>query len=121
MRVPYADGMPKMKIKVRGLRGEKEYDAYLDTGAGRTLIPESDAIELGLSHVGDTTIITGTGKDTIRLYHATVIFLDREFSLLVFGRDLPKQALVNSMIGRDILDHYKIGFNGIAEEIEVLT
>ncbi len=121
MRIPYVDGMPKIKMKVRGPKGEREYDAYLDTGASRTLIPETDAIELELPYVGDTTIITGAGKDIIRLYRATVVFLDKEFSILVFGRDLPEQALVNSMIGRDILDHYKIGFDGIDKKIEVLT
>lgn len=68
MKVSYKNGMPILRLKIKGPRGEKEYDAYLDTGAGRTLIPEKDAKKFGLAHAGDTMIITGTGKDTIRLY-----------------------------------------------------
>lgn len=79
--------MPIVRIIVKGSRGEKEYDAYLDTGAGRTLIPERDAIELGLPYVGDTPIITGSGKDAIKVFMATVIFLGREFYIPILGRN----------------------------------
>jgi len=74
---------------------------------------------LGLTYAGDTTIITGTGKDSIKLYRATVSFLDRKFSILVFGRDLPEQALVKAMIGRDILDNYKVCFDSVRGEVEI--
>jgi len=119
MRVSYKSGMPILRLKVKGPRGEKEYDAYLDTGAGRTLIPERDAEKLGLTHAGDTMIITGTGKDTIRLYRAQVEFLGRDFNILIFGRDLPEQAQIKAMIGRDILDKHKACFNGVRKEIEI--
>jgi len=119
MKVSYKDGMPLLKLKVKGTRGEREYDAYLDTGAGRTLIPEKDAKKFGLTYAGDTTVITGTGKDTIRLYRAQVEFLGNEFNILIFGRDLPQQAQIKAMIGRDILDKYKTCFNGTRKEIEI--
>jgi predicted aspartyl protease len=120
MRVAYKDDMPLMRLKVIGPRGKREYDAYLDTGAGKCLIPEADAVELGLLYAGDTTVITGTGKDSIKLYRATISFLGREFSILVFGKDLPEQARVKAMIGRDIMDKYKIIFDGISKEAEVI-
>lgn len=110
MKAAYKSDMPILKLKVRGSRGETEYDAYLDTGAGRTLIPEKDAKKFGLVYAGDTTVITGSGKDTIRLYRAQVEFLGKIFRILVFGRDLPKQAQVKAMIGRDILDVYRACF-----------
>jgi len=43
MKTAYKNDMPILKLRVKGSRGETEYDAYLDTGAGRTLIPEKDA------------------------------------------------------------------------------
>jgi len=87
MKAKYKGDMPILKMKVIGPNGMKEYDAYLDTCAGRSLIPEKDAIGLGLPYAGDTTIITGTGKDSIKLYKATILFLDRKFSMLIFGRE----------------------------------
>lgn len=119
MKVSYRNGMPLLKVKIKGSRGEIEYDAYLDTGAGRTLIPEEDAEKLGLTYAGDTTVITGTGKDTVKLYRAQIEFLSEEFKILVFGRDLPEQAQIKAMIGRDILDKYKIRFDGARKEIEI--
>jgi len=120
MKAKYKDNMPVLKLKVFGPNGMKEYNAYLDTGAGRSLIPEKDALDLGLPYAGDTTIITGSGKDSIRLYRATISFLDKKFSMLIFGRDLPEQALVKAMIGRDILDNYKVCFDSIRREVGII-
>jgi len=119
MKVAYKNDMPILKMRVKGSKGQAEYDAYLDTGAGRTLIPERDAKRLGLTYAGDTTVITGSGKDTIRLYRANVEFLGKEFNILVFGRDLPKEAQIKAMIGRDILDAYRACFDGVRKEIEI--
>ena len=91
----------------------------MDTGAGRTLIPERDAVKLGLGYVGDTEIVTGSGKDHIKLYKATITFLNEDFSVLVLGRDLPEQAMVKAIVGRDILDKYKVCFDGIRKEVEI--
>jgi len=33
MIIAYKDGLPEVRIKVRGGNGKIEYDAYLDTGA----------------------------------------------------------------------------------------
>jgi len=121
MRLTYKYDVPIARIRVKGPSGEREYYGYLDTGARRTLIPEKDAIELGLPYAGDTQIITGSGKDTIRLCRATVAFLERDFSILVFGRDLPEQATVKTIVGRDILDNHKVCFDGRVKEIEVTS
>jgi len=119
MKIKYREGNPTANIKVKGPRGGKKYEAYLDTGAGRTLIPKSDAVKLGLEYVGATEVITGSGKDHIKLYKATITFLNKEFSVLVLGKDLPEQAMVRAIVGRDILDRYKACFDGIKKEIEI--
>ncbi len=119
MKFAYKNDMPILKLRVKGAKGETEFDAYVDTGAGKTLIPEREAKKLGLTYAGDTTVITGSGKDNIRLYRAQIEFLGKEFNVLVFGRDLPKQAQVKAMIGRDILDAYKACFDGLRKEMEI--
>jgi len=111
--------MPIVRIRVKGLKGEKEYEAYLDTGASKCLVPEKDAEEIGLPYAGDMEIITGTGKDYIKLYKAIVKFLNKEYTILIFGKNLPEQAAIKAIVGRDILDNYKICFNGKAKEIEI--
>jgi len=120
MKISYKHDMPIVKISVKGPRGEKEYNAYLDTGAVKTLIPERDAVKLGLLYVGDTPIMTGSGKDMIKVFMASIIFLGREFYIPIFGRDLPEQAVIKAMVGRDILDNFRICFDGIAREIEIM-
>jgi len=93
MKIPYKQNMPTVKIRVKELKGEKEYEAYLDTGASRCLIPEKDVEEIGFPYAGDMEIITGTGKDYIKLYKAIVKFLYKEYATIIFGRNLPEQAL----------------------------
>jgi len=119
MRIPYKGDMPEVKIKVKGLTGKIEYDAYLDTGAFKCLIPETDAAKIGLLRAGVTEVITGSGKDHVKLYKATITFLNKEFSILVLGKDLPEQAMVKAIVGRDILDAYRTCFDGIKKEIEI--
>jgi predicted aspartyl protease len=63
MKTAYKNDMPMLKLKVKGSKGQIEYDAFLDTGAGRTLIPEKDAKKFGLTYAGDTTVITGFHVD----------------------------------------------------------
>ena len=108
-----------MRLKVFGPNGIKEYDAYLDTGATKTLIPESDAKQLGLKYSGDIMIITASGEDVFHLYEAEVEFLGKKFSILVLGKDLPKTTAIRSIIGRDILDNFKVCFNGKSKSIEI--
>jgi hypothetical protein len=33
MVIAYKEDMPRVRIRVKGSKGEMEYDAYLDTGA----------------------------------------------------------------------------------------
>ena len=57
MRLPYIDNSPMVKLRVLGSSGEKGFYAYLDTGTTKALIPEKDALELGLSYSGDNCLL----------------------------------------------------------------
>jgi predicted aspartyl protease len=119
MKKPYRDNMPLMKLKVKGPISQRDYNAYLDTGAGKTLIPEKDAISLGLPYIGDTEVITASGKDAVRVYYASIEFLGEQIMMFILGRDLPEEALIESVVGRDLLDKYKVCFDGVRKEVTV--
>lgn len=119
MRKEYQHGDPLVRILVKGRNGEMEYEAYLDTGARKTLIPETDATTLGLEYMGDTQVITGSGKDAIKLFWGKIIFLGKEFKKTIFGRDLPKQADVKAIAGRDLIDKFRICFDGSQNRMKV--
>jgi predicted aspartyl protease len=71
--IAYKDNNPIVSIKVKGVT-EVELDAYVDSGAGISLIPRSVARKLGLEYVGETPIITGKGKSVLELYRAVIGF-----------------------------------------------
>lgn len=119
MRLRYINNMPLLRLKVVGPKGEKEYNAYLDIGASKTLIPESDAHEIGLQYSGEMPIITGSGEDILKLYSAEVEFLEKRRRILLLVRDFPKRSPIRSIIGRDILDHYRVCFDGREKLIEI--
>ena len=64
-------------------------------------------------------IITGTGKDIVKLFKAEILFSERKFKLSVLGRNLPEQAGIKAIVGRDILDNYRVTFDGIVGEVAI--
>jgi len=112
--------MPLLRLKVFGPQGVKEYNAYLDIGASKTLIPESDAHEIGLPYSGDIPILTGSGEDILRLYSALIEFLEERRRILILARDFPETSPIRSIVGRDILDNYKVCFDGREKVIEII-
>jgi len=119
MRFRYVDNMPLLRLRVLGPKGKKEYNAYLDIGASKTLIPETDAHEIGLHYSGEIPIITGSGEDILKLYSAEVEFLEKRHQILLLASDFPKSSPIKSIIGRDLLDNYKVCFDGRKKEIEI--
>lgn len=109
-----------MKLRVFEPNGIREYDAYLDTGATKTLVPERDAKELALPYSGDIVVITASGEAVFRLYEAEVEFFPKRFSILVLGKNLPEKTAIKSIIGRDVLDNFKVCFDGRTKETEIL-
>lgn len=84
----------------------KNIKAILDTGAGKTCIPQSIIKELGSSVY--TTIKVRSPLDrnittSIRLYSVTIEFYGQKHEVEVF--DIPRDYAI---IGRDILNKYKI-------------
>ena len=91
----------------------KNIKAILDTGAGKTCIPQSIIKELGSSVY--TTIKVRSPLDrnittSIRLYSVTIEFDGQENEVEVIGISEDY-----AIIGRDILNQYKITLNGPEE------
>jgi len=83
-----------------------------------SLIPRSVARKLGLEGVGEISVITGKGKSTLKLYRTTIGFHSKEFEVMVAGQDLPKQSPIRTLLGRDIIDRFKVCFDGKRKELE---
>jgi len=115
--IAYKDNNPIVSIKVKGVR-EVELEAYVDPGAGSSLIPRSVARRLGLEYFGETPIITGKGKSMLELYKAVIGFHGRDFELIVAGQDLPEQSPIKALLGRDVIDNFKVCFDGRKKELE---
>jgi hypothetical protein len=118
MLLKYTDNMPIVKISVSGER-EEEFDAYIDFAASKTIIPSDAAVKLGLRFAEYTPIATGAGVILLPLYVAKVKAFRRTFDIRVGSLNLPKEVGVRALLGRDVLDSFKICLNGKRKEIEV--
>lgn len=117
--IAYKDDNPVVSIKVKGVT-EVELEAYVDSGAGVSLIPRSVAREIGLEYFGETPVITGKGKSTLELYRAVIGFNGRDFKLIIAAQDLPEQSPIKALLGRDIMDEFKVCFDGRGKELKFM-
>jgi len=96
-------GRRVVKVTITGQKGKKEYEAYADTRAEKSVIAEDEAIDLDLLHVGDTVIFTGGANSHMKLFRAIVDFLGEKSTILVLGAVLPKHAAIKVILGNDVL------------------
>ncbi|MEM1538766.1 MAG: hypothetical protein QXD44_08305 [Candidatus Nezhaarchaeales archaeon] len=118
--IAYKDNNPMVAIRVKGLGGEAELEAYVDSGAGISLIPKTIARKLRLKPAGEISVITGKGKAALKLFKSTLNFLGRDFELIIAGQDLPEQSPIKALLGRDVMDKFKVCFNGRKKELEFM-
>ena len=119
MLFKYTDDMPIVKIVVSGEVREKEFDAYIDSASSKTMIPSDSIDELGLTFKEFVPIATGAGIILLPLYIVKVTAFGRIFDIRVGCLDLPNEAGIRVLLGRDILDSFKVYLNGKMKEIEV--
>jgi len=119
MRIKYQDDMPIVGISVAGKRRENQLNAHIDYAATVTIVPYKTVAELGLEFDGYSPIATGGGLAPIPFYKARVRAFDKNFDLRIGVLDLPQEAGISALVGRDILDSFKVCLNGKTKEIEV--
>jgi predicted aspartyl protease len=117
MKFAYQNGLPLIPIVIKGKAGKISLNAHIDFAASKTLVPQKIASELELTLKGHVPIATASGVSLMPLYKAKVIILDKELELSIICSDLPKESPVNSILGRDVLDIFKVCLDGKKEEI----
>jgi predicted aspartyl protease len=118
MKITYRNNLPLVTIKVLGQR-KRDIEAHIDFAASRTTIPAHIAEELELQRGVEATVATAGGVVSMPEYKAVIEAFGRRHDVLVGGIDLPEESPIRALIGRDILDNYKVCLNGKTKEIEV--
>ena len=119
MKIPYKNNLPVATIKIIG-RSEQEVEAHIDFAASKTIIPPYVAEELELKLAGFESVATGGGVILMAEYEAMIKAFDESHRILVGCLDLPEETPIKALIGRDILDKYKVCLNGKSGEVEAL-
>ncbi|MCP8309377.1 MAG: hypothetical protein H3Z53_04200 [archaeon] len=118
MKFPYKNNLPVTNIQIVG-KTSKEVEAHIDFAASKTIIPPSIAEELELKFAGFESVATGAGVILMSDYETIVEVFGKKHRILVGCLDLPKETPIKALIGRDILDEYKVCLNGKSREVEV--
>lgn len=119
MRFPYKNDLPLASIKILGKTRRHEIEAHIDFAASKTIIPPDMAEELELKFAGFEGVATGGGIVLMPEYEAVVEAFGNRHGILVGCIDLPEESAIKALIGRDILDGYKLCLDGKNKEVEV--
>ena len=109
-------------IKIRGPLGEREIEATIDTGAFKSLISLDLCKELGL-HLKEGREVRGVSEKPVKakIFWAEIIFQNKKINTVVgFNLPVDKNAreFENALIGRDILENFKLTINFKDKKIE---
>lgn len=113
----YEDDSPLIPIEVIGKTSSYATKAYIDTGATTVVVPEDVSERVGLSLLGTTSVLTVGGIIAEKVYLGKVSVLEREFDAAIICRDLP--GPIKSLVGREILDNYKVCLDGLKRTVSL--
>ena len=119
MLFKYKDDMPIVSIEVSGNRGRNEFDAPIDYAASLSVVPYEAGEELGLEFEGFAPTATGGGVIGMPVYRAKAKAFGKDFDLRVGALQLPKESTIRALVGRNILDSFRICLDGKRKEMEV--
>jgi hypothetical protein len=120
--IEYKDNMPLVCIGLIDAGSNKKFvvDAHLDFASSKTIIPTYVANEMNLSFAGSDETATGAGIIHIPYYEVSIEIFDKIYDNIHVGcLDLPERTPAKALVGRDILDNYRICLDGIKKEITV--
>jgi hypothetical protein len=118
MRLQYENDRPIVPIRVLG-ETSHELKAHIDFAASKTIIPSYLSDELHLPFRGYVYAATGGGVITMAEYEATVEAFGERHGLHVGCLELPEEAGIAALLGRDILDKYRVCLDGKRREVEI--
>jgi hypothetical protein len=95
-------------------------DAHLDFASSKTIIPTFIANEMNLSFAGSDETVTGAGIIYIPYYEVSIEVFGAIYENVHVGcLDLPERTPAKALLGRDILDNYRVCLDGVKKEILV--
>jgi len=122
LTIQYKDNLPLVSMGIMDAGSNKKIvvNAHLDFASSKTIIPAYIANEMNLSFAGSDETVTGAGIIYIPYYEVTIeIFGKQHDNIHVGCLDLPERTPAKALVGRDILDNYRICLDGRRKEIIV--
>jgi len=120
--IQYKNNLPLVSMAVIDAGSNKRIviDAHLDFASSKTIIPTFIANEMNLSFAGSDETVTGAGIIHIPYYEVSIEIFGKLYDNMHVGcLDLPERTPATALLGRDILDNYKICLDGRRKEIKV--
>ena len=120
--IPYKNNLPLVCVELIDAGSNKKIvvDAHLDFASSKTIIPTFIANEMNLSFAGSDETVTGAGIIYIPYYEVSIEVFGRIYDNVHVGcLDLPERTPAKALLGRDILDNYRICLDGMRKEIRV--
>src|SRR5215213_8112731 len=116
--IRYKNNLPLVCVGIIDAGSNKKIfvDAHLDFASSKTIIPTYIANEMNLSFAGSDETATGAGIIHIPYYEVSIEIYD---NIHVGCLDLPERTPAKALVGRDILDNYRICLDGKKKEIRV--
>jgi hypothetical protein len=120
--VPYKNDLPLVCLGLIDAGSNKKIvvDAHLDFASSKTIIPTYIANEMNLSFAGSDETVTGAGIIYIPYYEISIEVFGTIYDNMHVGcLDLPERTPAKALLGRDILDNYRICLDGRRRELRV--
>ena len=120
--IQYKNNLPLVCVGLIDAGSNKKIivDAHLDFASSKTIIPTYIANEMNLSFAGSDETATGAGIIHIPYYEVSIEIFNEIYDNVHVGcLDLPERTPAKALVGRDILDNYRICLDGIRKEIRV--
>ncbi|HXG07004.1 MAG TPA: hypothetical protein VNI77_06735 [Nitrososphaera sp.] len=120
--IKYKNNLPLVSMGIIDAGSNKKIvvDAHLDFASSKTIIPTYIANEMNLSFGGSDETVTGAGIIQIPYYEVSIELFGKLYEGVHVGcLDLPERTPATALIGRDLLDNYKICLDGRRKEIIV--
>lgn len=120
--IQYKNNLPLVSMAVIDAGSNKKIviDTHLDFASSKTIIPTFIANEMNLSFAGSDETVTGAGIIHIPYYEVSIEIFGKLYDNMHVGcLDLPERTPATALLGRDILDNYRICLDGRRKEIKV--
>ena len=122
LTIQYKNNLPLVSMGIIDAGSNKKIvvDAHLDFASSKTIIPTYIANEMNLSFAGSDETVTGAGIIHIPYYEVSIEVFGKLYDTIQVGcLDLPERTPAKALLGRDILDNYRICLDGRRKEIKV--